>query len=265
MGRSEITEDEVAGYWDGNADLWTEQVRKGWDTFREYFNNPAFLKFIGSLEGKAVLDAGCGEGYNTRILARSGARVTGVDISPRMVELARQEEQREPLGIRYEVTSFSELSFFGDASFDVVVSTMALMDSPDFEGALKEFYRVLRKKGRLFFSVTHPCFMTRGYDWIEDNQGNAVKVTVSDYFDRQPWVEYWRFSGIPNPEEVERFAVPAFPRTFSDYLNALVKTGFALKRIQEPRPSQQACRKYPWMQKWRDHAALFLHVHAVKP
>jgi len=265
MSYSEITEGEVTRYWDENADLWTEHVRKGWDAYREHFNNPAFLKFIGNLNGKRVLDAGCGEGYNTRILARRGAQVVGVDISQRMVELARQEEQREPLGNRYEVASFSDLSLFEDKSFDIVVSFMALMDSPDYEGALREFFRVLRKKGKLFFSISHPCFMTKGFGWIEDEHENALKITASNYFDRRPWVEYWRFTKGSIPEDVKPFAVPAFPRILSDYLNTLIKVGFILKRIQEPRPSQQMCKKHPWLQKWRDHAALFLHIHALKP
>ena len=104
MQHSQIPEQEVAQYWDKNAGLWANHVRQGWDAYREFFNNPAFFEFIGDLSGKTVLDAGCGEGYNTRLLARSGARMTGVDISERMIELARQEEQREALGHRYENT-----------------------------------------------------------------------------------------------------------------------------------------------------------------
>ena len=64
-----------------------------------------------------------------------------------MIELARREEQREPLGIRYEVASFPDLSIFDDVSFDLVASSMALMDGPDFEGAVKEVFRVLRPGG----------------------------------------------------------------------------------------------------------------------
>lgn len=64
------TDEAVARYWDANADLWTEHVRRGWDAYREHFNNPAFFAFLGEVKGKRVLDAGCGEGYNTRILAR---------------------------------------------------------------------------------------------------------------------------------------------------------------------------------------------------
>ncbi len=100
---------------------------------------PSFFEFMGDLSGKTVLDAGCGEGHNTRLLARSGARMTGVDISERMIELARREEQSEALGIRYEVASFSDLSLFDDAAFDVVVSSMALMDGLTSRAPSKRF------------------------------------------------------------------------------------------------------------------------------
>ena len=86
MTGREISEQQVTQYWDNNANLWADHVRKGWDTYREYFNNPALFEFMGGLSGKTVLDVGCGEGYNTRLLARSGARMTGVGISERMEE-----------------------------------------------------------------------------------------------------------------------------------------------------------------------------------
>jgi len=264
MKRSELSEEEVAQYWDQNADLWADHVRKGWDAYREHFNNAAFFRFIGDLNGKTVLDAGCGEGYNTRLLARSGARMVGVDISQRMIELARQEEHREPLGIRYEVTSFSDLSLFDDEFLDVVVSFMALMDSPNFEGAVKEIYRILRLDGELIFSMIHPCFSTKGYGWIPDEQGNCIKLTVSDYFDDQPRVEHWRFSKGGAPKDVMPFAVPRFPKTLSEYFNALIQAGFVLKQIEEPRPSEEVCKQHPWLQRWRDHAAAFLYVRAAK-
>lgn len=95
MKPSKIPEQEVARYWDENADLWADHVRKGWDAYREHFDNPAFFEFIGDLGGKTVLDAGCGEGYDTRLLARSEARMTGVNISERMLELARREGRQK--------------------------------------------------------------------------------------------------------------------------------------------------------------------------
>ena len=265
MAPSELNEDEVAAYWDQNALLWAEHVRKGWDAYREFFNNPAMFEFVGDLSGKTVLDAGCGEGLNTRLLAQGGAKIVGVDISAEMIKLARQTEQAEPLGIRYAVASFCDLAVFDDESFDTVVSFMALMDGPDYERAVRELFRVLRAGGELIFSILHPCFSTRGYGWVRDEQGNCVKMTVSDYFTDQPSVEHWRFSKGPIPEGAEPFAVPRFPRTLSAYIDTLIQTGFALTEIAEPRPSEQACKGRPWLQRFRDHAGLFLYVRAVKP
>jgi 2-polyprenyl-3-methyl-5-hydroxy-6-metoxy-1,4-benzoquinol methylase len=221
--REIITEREVARHWDDNADIWAEHVRHGWDTFREHLNNPAFLKLVGNLKGKTVLDAGCGEGYNTRIFARMGAKMTGIDISPRLIEHARRAEQKEPLGIHYELTSFTDMSILRNESFDTVVSTMALMDSPDFEKAIVEIYRVLPKNGDFFFSISHPCFMTKGFGWVTDRQGNQEKLTVSGYFSKAHWVERWQFSQVPEDlkKDVPQFAIPRFPRTLSEYINPL--------------------------------------------
>jgi SAM-dependent methyltransferase len=259
----DFSDEEVARYWDANAGPWAAEVRRGADLAREWLNNPAFLAFIGDLRGRQVLDAGCGEGSNTRILARRGARMTGVDISERMIDLARQAERAEPLGIRYERTSYADLGRFADGSFDAVVSFMALMDGPRFDLAMREAFRVLRPGGMLAFSITHPCFLTKGATWLRDEAGVKVKWMVSGYFDSTGWVERWRFEDAS--KEQPEFAVPRFDRTLSEYVNPLIAAGFVLKEIQEPRPSEEYCRAHPSQRGWRDHAALFLHVRAEKP
>ncbi len=264
MSHSDIPEKDVAHYWDKNADLWAELVRKGWDTYREYFNNPAFLKFMGDVKGKKVLDIGCGEGYNTRILARKGAQITGIDISPRMIEHAREHEAQEPLGIQYRIASFSDLSVFDDGGFDLVVSFMALMDSPNLESTSKEIFRVLQSGGSLVFSIVHPCFVTKGLGWIEDPRNGVTRLAVSDYFSDQPWVDHWTFSQAPTDQELPPFEVPSYPRTISYYLNTLLKAGFLLKELHEPRPTLEASLEHPWLQRWRDHAALFFYVNICK-
>jgi len=261
--RMRFSEADVARWWDEAASSWTEQVRKGLDVYREHFNNPAFFEFLGALQGKKVLDAGCGEGYNTRIMARMGAKVTGVDISARLIEMAQQEERREPLGIEYVAASFTNLSRFRDASFDLVVSTMALGDSPNLIKAVREFFRVLRSGGELVFSMQHPCFVTKGLGWVCDETGRDIKLTVSHYFDNHPRVEEWKFTyGPPNTEP---FVTPAFYWTLSELLKTLISAGFILKDLEEPRPSAGACKKFPKMQKWRKHAALFLYMRCQKP
>ena len=262
MSSNKFSLSDVAAYWDGNADVWTEQVRQGRDSYRELFNNPAFLEFVGDLSGRRVLDAGCGEGHNTRLLARRGALMAGVDISSRMIQHAREEEATKPLGIRYEISSFSDLSAFEEASFDVVVSFMALMDGPDYQGAIQAIHRVLRPGGELVFSITHPCTHTAGLGWIRDEEGRYLKLTVSDYFAEGSQLSSWRFKGVPR-EECAPFVVPRFPRTLSEYVNTLIEAGFILRRIAEPRPTAEACQGRPWLQRWRDHAPIYLYVRAT--
>ena len=261
----QIRESEVAAQWDRNAEVWADQVRKNFDIFRVYWNNPAFLEFAGDLSGKTVLDAGCGEGLNTRIFARRGARMMGVDLSAKMIEFARQEELREPLGIRYEQASFSDLAIFRAESFDAVISTMALMDGPDFPGAMREVARVLRPGGTLAYSILHPCFATKGMGWIKDDSGRAVKFTVADYFNDEAWIERWKFGHAPNASQVEEFGVPRFDRKLADYINPTVAAGLRLEQICEPRAPESACALYPEaFVKFRDHIPLFFYVRASK-
>ncbi len=262
----EIRESEVAAQWDRNAVVWTDQVRNRWDIFREHWNNPAFIEFGGNLSGKNVLDAGCGEGHNTRIFARRGARMTGVDLSVKMIEFARAEELREPLGIRYERASFSDLATFRAESFDAVVSTMALMDGPDFTGAMREIARVIRPGGTLAYSILHPCFATKGMGWVRDDSGRAVKFTVADYFNDEAWIDRWKFGHAPNASQVEEFGVPRFDRTLADYINPTVAAGLRLEKICEPRAPESACALYPEaFVKFRDHIPWFFYVLASKP
>jgi len=100
---------EVGRYWNQNADAWTKLSRAGYDVYRDYLNTPAFVRMLPGVRGLTGVDIGCGEGQNTRLLASRGAQMTGVDISERFVQHARETEQQEALGIQYLVASAVEL------------------------------------------------------------------------------------------------------------------------------------------------------------
>jgi len=128
-------------------------VRKGKGWTREYLNNPAMFDLLGDIEGKMVLDLGCGEGYNARILAKKGADVTDVDISKKLINHAVEEEKKEGISIDYRVTDSSDLSMFDNGTFDIVASFMTLMDIEDCKGTIDEVSRIL-KEGEGSFSVS---------------------------------------------------------------------------------------------------------------
>lgn len=93
--------------------------------WRYYIEGHTFLQLIGDVEGMSVLDLACGEGFYTRELRRRGAsRVVGVDLSEGMIDLAREEEERNPLGIEYRAGDARLLE--GDESFDMVVAAYLL-------------------------------------------------------------------------------------------------------------------------------------------
>jgi 2-polyprenyl-3-methyl-5-hydroxy-6-metoxy-1,4-benzoquinol methylase len=256
--------DDVAACWNQNADQWTADVRGGFDIYRDLFTFPAFQAFVPPLAGLDVIDFGCGEGTNTRRLAQMGARMTGIDISERLIEYARKAEEADPLGITYKVTSYSVETGFPAGAFDAVVSTMALMDGPDFDGAMGEAFRLVRPGGFVAFSILHPCFITPGLRWEEDEAGRTIGLRVARYFDRASFVERWRFKSRSG-EGLTPFAVPRFPRTMSDYINGVANAGFRICRIEEPQPSEEACKAAPRLRKWRDIAGVVLMVLAERP
>src|SRR5262245_44371549 len=117
---------EVGRFWNASANAWTRLARDGYDVYRDYLNTPAFFALLPNVAGLAGLDLGCGEGHNTRLLARRGARVTAIDIAEAFIKHARQAEAEEPLGIAYLVASAVALPFT-DGTFDFATGFMSNM------------------------------------------------------------------------------------------------------------------------------------------
>jgi SAM-dependent methyltransferase len=221
------------------------------------------LPDVGGLD---VLDIGCGEGHNTRLLAERGARVTGVDIAERFIAHARQAERDEPRGISYQVASAVELPFANER-FEAATAFMSFMDIPELDRVVAEAYRVLAPGAFLQFSITHPCFDTPHRRNVRDANGRKVAIEVGDYFRRlNGETEHWLFSAAP-PEAkagLPLFSTPRFTRTLGDWLNLLLDAGFAIERVGEPYPSDDIVRAHPRMERARV-VADFLHVRVRKP
>src|SRR5712692_311832 len=237
----EMNHEEVGRYWNENAAVWTRLARAGCDVYRDYLNTPAFLEILPGVDGLSGLDIGCGEGHNTRLLAKRGARMTAIDVAGVFIQYATQSEAQEPLGIDYKVASAVELPF-GDATFDFVVGFMSFMDIPETERVLAEAHRVLGPGGFLQFSIEHPCFATPHRRNLRNQEGLTYALEVGDYFrNLQGDIMEWIFGATP-PEVgkgLRRFKTPRFTRTISQWLNLLIDTGFVLEQIEEPRPNDE--------------------------
>jgi len=259
--------DQQAGqYWDNNAEAWTLLTRAGYDLYRDLLNTPAFFEILPDVNGLYGLDIGCGEGHNTRLLAQKGARMEAIDISPIFIQSAVEEEDTNPLNIRYQVASAVDLPF-EDGQFDFATAFMSLMDVPETERTLEEAFRVLKPGGFLQFSISHPCFSTSHRKNLRDADGKTYAIEVGDYF-KNPHgeIEEWIFGAAPVhlKSKFPKFKVPRFTRTLSEWINTIIRTGFVLEQINEPQPDDETVRLHPYIQD-SQVVAYFLHIRCRKP
>jgi 2-polyprenyl-6-hydroxyphenyl methylase/3-demethylubiquinone-9 3-methyltransferase len=111
-----------------------------------------FDPIIGSWDGKAVLDLGCGGGFMSEALATKGARVTGVDPSQAAIEAAQDHAQAEELKIDYKVGTGESVPL-PDNSVECVVCVDVLEHVVDLDRVLDEIQRVLKPEGLFFFDT----------------------------------------------------------------------------------------------------------------
>jgi SAM-dependent methyltransferase len=256
---------EVGKYWNENAPAWIKLASKGYDTYRDWLNTPAFMALLPDIRGLRGLDIGCGEGHNTRQMAKNGAYLTGIDIADRFIEHARSSEEKEPLGISYEVGSAMSLPF-KDHEFDFATAIMCLMDMPKPETVLSEVVRVIKPGGFFQFSITHPCFDTPHRRNLRDKNGMTYAIETGGYFEfLNGQIDEWIFGSAPEElkKTLPKFKVPRFNYTISQWLNMLIKTGFVIEQVEEPKPSDEVVDKCPEMQD-AQVVPYFFHVRARK-
>jgi len=210
----------------------------------------AALELIGS--GRRLLDVGCGEGYNARILARKGAKVVGIDLSGVLIEYAKAQEEKDGLGIDYFVADSADLSMFPDSNFDVATCFMALMDIEKYGDAIGEVARVMKDTVRFLFSITHPCF-----EYNPETKRIEGKT------------EYFGVKREPVPWLMERLLAPfetvSYHRTLTDYSKALFARGLLIRRLVEPRPKRVGLAKFAPLRQVlvTPHSVVFETVKAI--
>ncbi|NLW78129.1 MAG: class I SAM-dependent methyltransferase [Ruminococcaceae bacterium] len=195
----------------------------------------ALQKLLPALEGKRVLDIGCGFGWHCLYAAGQGAAcVLGTDISEKMLAVAR-EKTAFP-NVEYRRLAMEDLCFPAD-TFDVAISSLAFHYTPDFEGVCRRVAACLAPGGDFIFSVEHPVFTAQGpQDWCYGADGSAAHWPVDHYFaeGRREAV----FLGEP---------VVKYHRTLTTCLNTLLQTGFAITAVVEPQPPAHLLDTVPGM------------------
>ncbi len=181
-----------------------------------YNEHPAMRAQLGPVKGLRVVDAGCGPGFLTRYLLDQGAaEVAAFDISPAMIEMAR-ERLGERAGL-FVADLARPLPFLASGHFDLVASSLAIDYVRDWSVPLAEFRRVLKPGGRVVMSVQHPM---GAYKWYRPPSAFGVHLCEAT----------WKgFGGTP-------VIVPDYYRSFSEIIRPILAAGFLLRDLKETQP-----------------------------
>ena len=180
-------------------------------------NKNVVMRRFNNLQGRSVLDLGCGYGWYTDYFRRIGAQAVGCDGAEKMIEIARS---RYPETVFETADILSSLPY-SDKRFDLVFCNQVLMDLGEIAPLMREIHRIIADNGIFYMSIVHPAF----YDcrWGKDEAGfrrtKIMERYLTEYcFDNEFWGRTRHYH-----------------RTVSGYLNTITDAGFRLVHMEEPR------------------------------
>lgn len=246
--------------WQSNAEAFTQLINGKGTPHHQKILNPCIEQLMGNVEGRRILDAGCGEGYLSRYYAQKGAEVIAVDFSSELIEIGKRYSKELP--ITFLIGDLCSLETLHDEDFDIILCNLVLLNLDCLEKSLQEFHRLLRPKGFVVFSIVHPAFNIYGPGhWevgVKDSESGRRKgkfFVMDQYFLEKEYRFRWKTrSGEGFPEEFS-----FFHRTIATYIKTLLRIGFRLTGFEEPRPIINA----PFFERER-RIPFFLVIRAEK-
>lgn len=169
--------------------------------YRENVEFPSFFRALGPVDGKRVLDVGCGDGLYARLVAQRGAaQVVGMDSSGEMIRLGEIAEAEQPLGIRYHVHDVATMPALGEFDVVLAVNVLHYADSrATLDGMCAQIASNLAPGGRLLAYVGNAecdAEAARDYGFLVDRpadlrEGDPFTVTIDSTPPASVRVHYW--------------------------------------------------------------------------
>ncbi len=218
------------------------------------------LALLGDISGKTVIDLGCGCGQNAIALAKMGARVTAVDLSPEQIRQGEDLAAEEGISVDFKTADITDLSFLPNLRFDLAVSACAIAFVENIESVFKEVFRVLKPGGVFVLSDMNPI------QYIIDEIEGGVEFNNIYPFDPILIKWTWEFQNIDRAPRFQHYV-----RSISHYVNTLVAAGFGVSKILEPRPtmetphigfSKEILEEYPYI---AEHLPITFIIVCQKP
>lgn len=197
-----------------------------WSMFRQLFP---------PLQGKTVLDLGCGYGWHCDFASRQGAeKIQGIDLSVKMIEEAKRRCPQD--NITYRVCGIQEYEY-PENTWDCVVSNLALHYIENLEPVFRGVHQTLKQDGIFLFNIEHPVFTAApGQDWLYKTTGEPWCWPVDNYF-------------IPGKRKTQFLGcqVVKYHHTLTQILMGLLNNGFDLEAVVEAE-SPEEMRNFPEME-----------------
>lgn len=190
--------------------------------FNAYLEVPATSSLLKNVKNKKVLDLGCGTGRHTIILKKRGAKVWGIDISPKMIEIAKSGIK----GVDFKVGSVYKLPY-KSGTFDIVVAGLVIGYFENLDKAFKEIRRVLKPNGIFVFSLTNPLLEISKY--IKGK--SRLYRKFGDYFKEGKTYARW---------PTFKVKIPYYHRTLQTLVRTIIRNGFVIEDYLDEKPVKES-------------------------
>jgi SAM-dependent methyltransferase len=211
--------------WDDSAAAWIRSQGEHGDFGRRFVLDRPMMARVAASKAKTALDIGCGEGRFCRMMRDAGLTATGLDPTRALLDEARAQD---PAG-QY-VEGVGERLPFADASFDLTVSYLALIDIPDIRAAIPDMARVTKPGGTILVANL-TSFNTAGDEtrWHKNLFGQITHFGMDRYLEERATWEAWNGIRIKNHH-----------RPLATYMKLFLGLGLRLTYFDEPEPIETA-------------------------
>lgn len=238
-----------------------EKARPGWDALATWYDGwmgaegsdhhrkwaiPAALDLLDLRPNERLLDVGAGQGVLAPYVAQTGTHYTGVEISPRLLELARKRHGKHGRFVQGDARRLTSIPDLTAKPFDAAVFLLSIQDMNPLEDVLRSAASLLREGGRLVLLMTHPCFrVPRQSGWGHDNQRglrfrrvdrylNPLAIPMKQHADANRKRSARNARSRPNARSnVDSGVSISFHRPLNHYVNSLADCGLLVAAFRE--------------------------------
>ena len=219
--------------WDPLADWYDGWVGKDGSLHHQKLAVPAVLDMLDLKPGEKVLDVGAGQGVLAPFILEAGGEYTGVEISPRLLDLAKTHHSRKGVFIKGDARYLSAIPQLKPQSFDAVVFLLSIQDMEPLDEVVESAAWALRPGGRLVMLMTHPCFrIPRQSGWGYDEDRKLQYRRVDRYLTSLPVP----LKSFPGKKGVSH----SYHRPLEFYFNTLAEYRLWIERLLEIPTYQKA-------------------------